>query len=77
MEWRENNFERVRYLGFCKQQEFDMPKAILTRTTLRTSRTLDLASEKELVAQTGHRRDAEVHALEECFEKWRRRCEGH
>ena len=23
------------------------------------------------------RREAEVRALEECFEKWRRRCEGH
>ena len=31
-----------------------MPAAILERTTLRTSRLLDFASEKELVAQTGH-----------------------
>jgi DNA topoisomerase VI subunit B len=31
-----------------------MPAAILKRTTLRTSRLLDFASEKELVAQTGH-----------------------
>ncbi|MCH8239780.1 MAG: ATP-binding protein [Proteobacteria bacterium] len=32
--------------------------ATLQRTTLRTSRTLDFASEKELIAQTGHQRDA-------------------
>ena len=29
----------------------------LSRTTLRTSRLLDFASEKELVAQTGHSRE--------------------
>ena len=29
----------------------------LLRTTFSTSRLLDFASEKELVAQTGHRRD--------------------
>jgi hypothetical protein len=28
--------------------------AVLNRTTLRTSRLLDFASEKDLVAQTGH-----------------------
>jgi DNA topoisomerase VI subunit B len=33
-------------------------KARLARTTLRTSRLLDFASERELVAQTGHHRDA-------------------
>ena len=33
-----------------------MPAAILERATLRTSRLLDFASEKELVAQTGHQR---------------------
>jgi DNA topoisomerase VI subunit B len=32
--------------------------ATLERTTFRTSRLLDFASEKELVAQTGHRKDA-------------------
>jgi DNA topoisomerase VI subunit B len=32
--------------------------AVLERTTFRTSRLLDFASEKELVAQTGHQRDA-------------------
>jgi DNA topoisomerase VI subunit B len=31
--------------------------AILQRSTLRTSRSLDFASEKELVAQTGHKRE--------------------
>jgi DNA topoisomerase VI subunit B len=31
--------------------------AVLNRTTFRTSRLLDFASEKELVAQTGHRRE--------------------
>ena len=31
---------------------------VLERTTFRTSRLLDFASEKELVAQTGHRREA-------------------
>jgi DNA topoisomerase VI subunit B len=35
-----------------------MPAAILERATLRTSRLLDFASEKELVAQTGHQRSA-------------------
>jgi DNA topoisomerase VI subunit B len=32
--------------------------ATLERTTFRTSRLLDFASEKELVAQTGHQKDA-------------------
>jgi DNA topoisomerase VI subunit B len=32
-------------------------RAVLERTTFRTSRLLDFASEKELVAQTGHRRE--------------------
>ena len=32
--------------------------AILERTTFRTSRLLDFASEKELIAQIGHSRDA-------------------
>jgi DNA topoisomerase VI subunit B len=32
-------------------------RAALERTTFRTSRLLDFASEKELVAQTGHRRE--------------------
>jgi hypothetical protein len=36
----------------------DNLKSILGRTTLRTSRLLDFASEKELVAQTGHQRSA-------------------
>jgi DNA topoisomerase VI subunit B len=31
--------------------------AVLNRTTFRTSRLLDFASEKELVAQTGHKRE--------------------
>ena len=31
---------------------------VLERTTFRTSRLLDFASEKELIAQTGHRREA-------------------
>jgi DNA topoisomerase VI subunit B len=31
--------------------------AVLNRATFRTSRLLDFASEKELVAQTGHRRE--------------------
>ncbi len=31
--------------------------ATLQRATLRTSRSLDFASEKELVAQTGHKRE--------------------
>jgi hypothetical protein len=33
-------------------------RAVLNRTTLRTSRLLDFASEKELVAQTGHQTNA-------------------
>ena len=36
----------------------DRKTPILKRTTFRTSRLLDFASEKELVAQTGHRREA-------------------
>src|SRR6476659_5209408 len=32
--------------------------AVLERTTLRTSRLLDFASEKELIAQIGHAKDA-------------------
>ena len=35
-----------------------MSEVTLNRTTFRTSRLLDFASEKELVAQTGHQKDA-------------------
>ena len=42
----------------------------LARTTLRTSRLLDFASEKELVAQTGHKpADWPLVILKEPFDK--------
>jgi DNA topoisomerase VI subunit B len=40
----------------CRQAQ--PPHAVLSRTTFRTSRLLDFASEKELVAQTGHQKNA-------------------